>query len=311
MNKSGIKVFAPATVSNLAVGFDILGFAIDKPGDELIVREGKKRGLVIHSIKGYKESIPKDPQKNTAGVAALSLLKHLDLIEEPIEIDLIKNMRIGTGLGSSASSAVAAVFGINEFLGCPLTKKELMPFALEGEYISGGDYHADNIAPSLLGGMILIRDYSSDDYINIPVPKGLFCSIIHPHVEILTRESRSILPKEVSLQMHVKQSSHLGSFISSMFLSDFELMSRSLQDFIVEPVRSKLIPFYDEMKEIAISEGAIGFNISGSGPSVFALCQNSLVAENIIEKIQKLLFNKGVECDHYLSGINMKGAFKY
>jgi homoserine kinase len=310
MKYSTVKVFAPASVSNLAVGFDSLGFAIDSLGDEVILRPGKSKGLKLTKITGNK-SIPRHIEKNTASYGALLLLQELGLEELPIEMELFKHMAIGTGLGSSAASAVAGVFAMNEYLGKPKNKKELLKYAIQAESLASGSMHADNIAPSLLGGLVLVRDVDPVEVIQLPVPPGLFCCIIHPEIEILTSEARKILSPQVSLKNHIKQSAHFASFICSLYTTDFKLMSRSMKDFIIEPQRKPLIPFFDEMKAIAEKESCLGFSISGAGPSVFALCNNSLVAEKIGELISLFLKEKRINSNKIISKINQAGAFKY
>ena len=241
MSKNGLKVFAPASVANVAVGYDILGFAVNDIGDEVIVREGNTPGLKISSIHNYPD-LTKDINKNTAGYAALKLLESLGLENEAIEIELIKNMGIGTGLGSSAASAVAGVFGVNEFLGRPYEKQELLRFATLGEQIADGSFHADNVAPSLLGGIVLVRDNQSLDVVKLPAPLGLKCVLIYPLVKILTEEARAILSDSIRLDQHIQQSGNLAAFIAALYKSDFDLLSRALNDCIIEPQRSQLIP---------------------------------------------------------------------
>ena len=189
--KSGLKVFAPASVANVAVGYDIMGFPINGIGDEVIIKEGKTNGLVIKAIYGNK-SLSKEINKNTAGYAAHKLLEHLDMLDLPIEMELHKKMAIGTGMGSSAASAVAGVFAVNEYLNRPLEKKELLRFATLGEQIADGSFHADNVAPSLLGSIILIRDNQTLDFVKLPSPEGLKCVLVHPHVQVLTKDSRNM-----------------------------------------------------------------------------------------------------------------------
>lgn len=309
-NKSGLKVFAPASVANVAVGYDILGFAINDVGDEVIVRPGSKPGLHIRSIYN-NPNIPKDTMKNTASYAAFKLMESIGAENEPIEMDLIKNMGIGTGLGSSAASAVAGVFAVNEYLGNPCSRNELLKFATLGEEIADGAYHADNVAPSLLGGIVLIRDNESLDVVKLPCPQGLKCVLVYPHVEILTEEARRILSPELSLKKHIRQSGNLAAFIASLYKSDFDLMKRSLSDCIIEPQRSHLIPFFDQVKDFALQENALGFSISGAGPSMFALCNNSIIAENIADGIRGFYSDKNIDCNYYISEINLEGAKKY
>lgn len=310
MTKS-IKVFAPASVANVAVGFDILGFALELPGDDIIIREGKEKGLRITMIQGAKGKLPMDVMKNTAGYSAHRLLQHLDSLDVPLEMEIYKKMPFGSGLGSSAASAVGGVFAVSEFLKTGLSKRDLLPFAVEGEQIADGAYHADNVAPSLLGGMVLIRDNESLDVKKIHVPNGLYVAIIYPHIEVLTRDSRNILKAEVPFKDVIHQTGNLASFISAMYTSDFELLRRSLQDAIVEPQRAHLIPGFYDIKAMATECNALGFSISGAGPSMFALCDNSSTAELICEKAQALYRKNKLEVTTYLSGINQEGAVRY
>lgn len=311
MAKPGIKIFAPASVANVAVGFDILGFALEKPGDEIIVREGNKPGLVITDIQGAGGKLPYDVMKNTAGFAAYRLLEHLGETDRPIEMEIHKKMPFGSGLGSSAASAAGGVFAVSEFLHTGLSKYELLRFAVEGEQIADGAFHADNVGPSLLGGMVLIRDNETLDIKKLHIPHGLYAAVIYPHVEVLTRESRGILTPEVNFKDVIRQQGNLGAFVAGMYTSDYGLISRSLQDLLVEPQRAHLIPHFYEMKEAALAAGALGFSISGAGPSMFALCDNSIKAESVIEAANKLYQSKKVSINTYLSKINHEGAIRF
>ena len=311
MAKPGIKIFAPASVANVAVGFDILGFALDRPGDEIIVREGTQPGLVITEIQGAQGRLPYEIKKNTAGYAAFRLLEFIGEDDRPIEMEIHKKMPFGSGLGSSAASAAGGVFAVNEFLKTGLSKMEILRFAVEGEQIADGAFHADNVAPSLLGGMIMIRDNESLDLKKLPVPAGLFVTVIYPHTEVLTKDSRSILKKEVNFQDVIRQQGNLGAFIAGMYTSDLGLIGRSLQDILVEHQRAHLKPQFYEMKTAALDAGALGFSISGAGPSMFALCDNSLIAEKIADKARQLYGSVKLDIDIFLSGINHEGAVRY
>jgi homoserine kinase len=305
-NKTGIKVFAPASVANVACGFDVLGFALERPGDEIIVRFSENKGLKITKITGGK--LPYEVEKNTAGYAALKLLEHLGESERGIEMEIHKKMPFGSGLGSSAASAAGAVVAINELLRRPLEKRDLLKFAVLGESIASGAIHADNIAPSLLGGFTLVRDSETLDIHRIHTPRGMFASVVYPKVEVLTKEARAILKTEVPLKDMVKQSANLGAFLLGMFNSDFGLIKRSLQDLIIEPQRAQLIPYFYEVKEAAYTEGVLGCSISGSGPSVFALSENSLTAEMAGLAMQKVYEKNKIPCELYISPINMEGT---
>jgi len=307
----GVKVFAPASVANIAVGYDILGLALDQPGDDVIINEGNTPGIKITEIRGAKGKLPYEIEKNTAGYSAMRLLQHLGKTDLPIHMEIHKKMKLGTGMGSSAASAVAGVYGINEYLGCPLSKAELLRFAVEGEQIADGAFHADNVAPSLLGGLVLIRDNDSLDFKKIHVPQGLCVTMIYPHIKILTRDSRAVLKETVPLSTVIKQTGNLASFIAGMFTSDFDLIRKSLQDLMIEPQRAHLIPYFYEIKNNALNHGALGFSISGAGPSMFALCQNTIDAENILNSSLALLKDRNVKCDCFISNINLEGAYKY
>lgn len=311
MSKPGIKVFAPASVANVAVGFDVLGFALEAPGDEIIVREGKQPGLMISEIQGAGGKLPYDIMKNTAGYAAHRLLQFVGETDRPLEMEIHKKMPFGSGLGSSAASAAAGVFAVNEFLKTGLTKYEILRFAVEGEQIADGAFHADNVAPALLGGMIMIRDNETLDIKKLHIPSGLFVSVIYPHIEILTKESRGILKQEVSFKDVIRQQGNLGAFVAAMYTSDFGMIGRSLQDLLVEPQRAHLIPHFYAMKEQAMNAGALGFSISGAGPSMFALSDNSGIAEKINDQANLLYQKNKVPVTTYLSKINHEGAIRF
>ena len=305
-NKTGIKVFAPASVANVACGFDVLGFALERPGDEIIARFSDSKGLKITKITGGK--LPYEVEKNTAGYAALTLLEHLGESGRGIEMEIHKKMPFGSGLGSSAASAAGAVVAINELLRRPLEKRDLLKFAVLGESIASGAIHADNVAPSLLGGFTLVRDSETLDVHRIHTPRGLYAAVVYPKVEVLTKEARAMLKTEVPMNLMVKQSANLGAFILGMFNSDFELIKRSLHDLIIEPQRAQLIPHFYEVKEAAYTEGVLGCSISGSGPSVFALAENSLTAERAGLAMQKIYEKNKIPCELYISPINMEGT---
>ncbi|MEI7812524.1 MAG: homoserine kinase [Ignavibacteria bacterium] len=301
-----IRVFAPASVSNIACGFDIMGFAINEPGDEVVLRIKSTPGVVITLITGDGGKLPLDAEKNTAGAPVIAMLNHLET-DCGIEIEIHKKMPLGSGLGSSAASAVAAAFAMNELLDAGLSKNELLYFALEGEKIASGAIHADNVAPCLWGGFVLIRGYNPIDVIEIETPKDLYCTVIHPHIEINTKESRMLLPKEVPLKSAITQWGNTAGLIAGLMKSDYALISRSLEDVIIEPVRAVTIPHYYELKQAALSAGALGCNISGSGPSVFALSGSIDNAEKAGRDMQAILDSSGLHSEIYVSEINQQG----
>ena len=308
---SAVRVFAPATVANVAVGYDILGFAIEQPGDEIIARQGSEPGLRITKLGGSgKGKVPREVEKNTAGMAALKLLQHLNLTEEPIELEIFKNMPFASGIGGSAASAAAGVMAVNELLGKPLTREELTPFAMQGEAVASGSLHGDNVIPSLLGGIVLIRDNKTPSYIKLPSPLGLYVFVIKPDIEIKTKDARNLLSAEVSLENHIKQSGNLGTFVASLYLSNFDLMRECLEDLIIEPQRAKLIPHFYEMQKAALANGAINYTISGAGPAMFGFADSIGKAEEAASAVIEVLTNNSIESQQFISTINTKGTYK-
>ena len=306
MSSNSIKVFAPASVSNVGPGFDILGFALNEPGDEIILSKSNNDRLEITNITGDDGKLPYEVEKNTATVAIKSLLDRYE-IKEGISVEINKKMGLGSGLGSSAASAVAGVVAANELLGLKLNKNQLLDHALAGEFVASKAIHADNVAPSLFGGIILIRGYDPIDVIKIKSPKDLYCSIIYPNIEIKTSEARAILPSSVPLKDMISQTGNIASLIYGLSTSDYALISRSLNDAIIEPVRSKLITGYEEIKKAAIDAGALGSSISGSGPSLFALSNSEEIANRIAIDTKAVVDSIGIGSVTYVSKINEVG----
>lgn len=302
-----IKVFAPASVTNVSCGFDIMGFALDWPGDELVLKVKKRPGVTISKITNDEGKLPLDPYQNTAGFSLISMMNELEL-DHGIELEIYKKMPLGSGLGSSAASAVASVFALNEILGRPLSKEGLLPFALEGEKItSGGKVHADNVAACLYGGFIIVRSLNPLEIFNIDYPQNLHCTIIHPHIELRTAEMRRIIRDNVSLSDAVQQWGNIACLVAGLIKSDFSLIERSLQDVIIEPIRSKVIPGFEEVKRAAISAGALGSSISGSGPSIFALSTAQGIAQTTADAMSQIFNEMEVKHDIYISKINRNG----
>lgn len=311
MMEKEVRVFAPASVANVAVGFDILGFAIHGPGDEIVARFADQQGLSIKCITGTGErQLPLEVEKNTAGFSALSFLKSIGKPDVGIELEIHKKMPFGSGLGSSAASAVGGVMAVNELLGCPADKQFLLHHAVLGEQVADGAYHADNVAPSLLGGLILIRNNEALDVHSIAVPEDVYASVVYPYVEILTKDARSVLGDEVSLKYMIQQCGNLAGLIVGLQQHNYELISRSLQDVVIEPQRAKLIPGFTKVKQASIDSGALGCSISGAGPSVFALSRGREVAEKVGANMQKVFADEGVLSDVFVSAINNEGAIK-
>jgi len=303
-----VRVFAPATVANVACGYDVLGFAIDAPGDEVVARHSTKPGLRIVEITGDDGKLPKEVSKNTAGVAAQDLLRHLGMLDRGVELEIHKQMPSGSGLGSSAASAVAGAYAVNKLIGEPLTKKQLLPFAMMGESSADGAWHADNVGPCLLGGIVFIRSNQELDIAQLPAPKRLWVAVVHPELEILTKVAREILPKEVPLENVTQQVGNLGGLLCGLIQEDYELISRSIHDVIAEPRRQKLIPDFYRAKRDAMTSGALGFSISGAGPSVFALCEGEETARRVGAEISRVFSEVPIENQVYVSKINPNGV---
>ncbi len=303
-----MKVFAPASVANVACGYDILGFALNKPGDEIVGRIVDKPGLRIVKITGDKGKLPYEVEKNTASFAAQRLLEHLGENKIGIELEIRKKMPFGSGLGSSAASSAAGVMIVNELLQRPLTKRELLPFAVAGEELADGAYHADNVGPSLMGGMLLIRDNATLDVHKIATPEGLYATVVYPHVKILTRDARAVLSDTTSLKKTITQTGNLGALIVGMYNADLDLIGRALNDVIIEPQRAQLIPHFYKVKEAALDAGVLGCSISGAGPSIFALSANKEIAERAGEAMQKVFNDNKIENQLFISTINNEGA---
>ncbi len=304
--RESIKVFAPATVANVTCGFDILGFAVDQPGDEIMLRKSNSGSVNIIQITGDEGALPLDPDKNTCSVVIKKFLSDLGL-EQGIDIFLDKKMPLGSGLGSSAASSVAAIFAINELMGSPLRLDELLPYAMEGERVACGAAHADNVAPGLYGGFVLIRSYDPLDVIKLKTPEHLFATLVHPHIEVKTKDAREILRKQIYFKESVKQSGNVAGLIAGLLTSDFGLISRSMHDYIVEPIRSILIPGYNEIKEAAMEMGALGAGISGSGPSIFALSNDKDISKKIAVEMRRIYTNFNIESETYVSRISQNG----
>lgn len=302
-----IRVFAPATVANVACGFDIFGFAVDQPGDEVVLTLRNEPGVIITDIIGDDGRLPREAGRNTAGIAIQSYLNHIGRHDVGVDIVLHKQMPLGSGLGSSAASAVAGVFAINELLGRPLTTMELLPFAMEGERIACGSAHADNVGPSLLGGFVVVRSYNPLDVIKIDTPAGMHATLVHPDIEVNTKDARFILRNEVSLKNTIIQMGNVAGLIAGLMKPDYALISRSLVDVIIEPVRSILIPQFDEVKQAALENGALGCSISGSGPSMFALSASADIAQQVGVAMQEAFLSVGIGSEVYVSEINGQG----
>lgn len=302
--KKSIKVFAPATVANVVCGFDVLGFAVDKPGDEVVMHLANKPGITISKITGDNGRLPLDPLKNTVSVSVQHYLQSIGRADIGLDIELNKKMPIGSGLGSSSASTVAGLFAVKTLLGDNTDTVKLLPFAMKGEEMACGHGHADNVAPALLGGFVLIRSYEPLDVLKLPHPKGLYCAIVFPDVDVPTREARQIIRNKIYMKDAVTQWGNIAGLVSGLFMNDIDLIGRSMKDILVEPVRSMLIPDFYKMRDMAMNMGAVSFGISGSGPSVFAFTRDEETAAQITQKLQQHLTNIHIGSNIYVSDIN-------
>ncbi len=302
-----IRAFAPATCANVACGFDILGFAVENPGDEVKVTLVDRPGVVIKSIKGDEGKLSYESDKNTVSLVIQQYLSAINRHDVGVEIELTKHMPLKSGLGSSAASSVVGVYALNKLLGEPLTDKDLLPFAMEGEFLACGSAHADNVAPALLGGFVLVRSYDPLDVIQLPTPKKLWATIVHPHIEVKTKDARSILRKDIKLKDAVVQWGNVAGLVTGLLKEDYDLIGRSLQDVIVEPIRSLLIPGFETAKAKAMRAGALGCSISGSGPSIFALSLDKEAAQKIGKEMTAVFDDLNVESEVYISKVSEQG----
>ena len=304
-----VTAFAPATVANVSCGFDIMGFALKEIGDKVTIILRKDRDDQIIKMSGcYADLIPPERHMNTAGVAVNAYLEATGKTSAMLGISLEKNLPLGSGMGSSASSAAAAVFALNELFGNPLTTTELIPFAMEGERLACGSAHADNVAPSLLGGFVLIRSYKPLDIVCVKCPDELYCSIIHPHIQLNTSDARRILKRDIPLDDAIRQAANAAAFMTALIKEDFDLMGRSICDLLAEPKRNQLIPGFEKTKQAALDAGAIGCGISGSGPSVFALCKGESISRQVAGVMKKSFYEAGLASDTFVSQLNAPGA---
>jgi len=304
---TSVTAFAPATVSNVACGFDVLGFALDEPGDE-VTAAFAPAGVSIAAIEGDGGRLPREAARNTAGVAALALLTKVG-DRRGVALTIRKGLPLSSGLGGSAASAAAAVVAVNTLIGANASQETLVQCALEGERLGAGSAHADNIAPSICGGFVLVRRTSPCDIVMLPVPAGLTAVVVHPDLEIETARARAMLGDTVPLQDAVKQWANLGAFVHALHTGDFALLSRSLEDTIAEPRRAPLVPGLALIKRAAAEAGALGSSLSGSGPSLFALCLGDEAAARVAEAMTAAVRTHiGGEPQTYISRISGQGA---
>ena len=299
-----VKVKAPATIANLVCGFDVLGMCIEAPYDEMELTLLDEKKVVIRSSNGY--DLPADPAQNTAGAPLLEMLKE---VSENVGFEVVihKQIKPGSGVGSSAASAAGAVVGANYLLGNPFSKADLVRFALFGEKVASGVKHADNIAPCIYGGITLIRAIFPLDIVPITAPT-LHIALVHPQIEIKTADARQILRKDVLLKDAIRQWGNIAGLVTGFLQEDYSLISRSLEDVIIEPHSSILIPGFEEIKKVSKEAGALGGGISGSGPSLFMLTKDAQTAKAIAAQMQSVYQQLGIPHHTYVTEINNAGV---
>lgn len=299
-----LKIFAPATVANVSCGFDSLGFAVDAVGDEITFTKTAEKGVKITTITGA--DLTYDIDKNAASAVVKKILNAANA-DFGIALTLHKGFSPGSGLGSSAASAAGAAFGTNKLLGNRYSELELTKFAMFGEEVACGSQIADNVAAAIYGGFILVRSYNPLDIVKLPVPSELRVVAIHPQITIKTKDARAVLPKKIALKDAVTQWANVAGLISGLYTDNYNLISNSLVDIIVEPARKPLIPFFDEVKNSALKAGALGAGISGSGPTIFALCKGDKVAKKVFNSIEESYKNTGIDFELFISKVNQEG----
>lgn len=299
-----VRVLSPATVANVVCGYDCLGFALAEPFDEMTVRKTSEKGVRIINRDDF--NLPTEPEKNVAGAALLSMLVKINA-DFGFEVEITKHIKPGSGIGSSAASAGGAVVAANRLLDDRFSVTELIDFALDGEKVSSGERHADNVAPCIYGGFTLVRSLAPIDIVALRFPP-MFVTVIHPQIEIKTSEARKMLPREVPLKDAIRQWSNVGALVAALSKGDYALLSRSLEDFLVEPVRKVLIPKFDDVKEQSKLAGALGGGISGSGPSIFMLSETEAAARKVENAMREIYGQTQIDFNIYVSKINAEGV---
>ena len=308
MSSRRLRVFAPATIANIGPGFDVLGLALSRPGDVLELELSKAPGVEIVEITGDGGRLTRDPMKNVAGRAALDLLRRAGS-SDGLRLWLHKQMPLASGLGSSGASSAAGAFAANEILGRPFAIGDVVLSAIEGECAASGTPHADNVAPSVMGGFVLVRSCDPFDIVRLPVPDGLRVAVVHPHCQVPTAEARRLVKERTyGLDVIVPNIGSVAALVAALYLGDLRLLGRSIDDRIIEPLRATLIPGFDEVKTAALAAGALGCSIAGSGPSVFAFADDDASAQRIGEAMQTAFKSARLESDLFWGKVSTEGA---
>ena len=300
-----VRVFAPASIANMGCGFDVIGLALDEVGDILEITQSEGDGLSITNKSGVP--LPENIEENVITPVVRSFLKKIGQ-KAQIDVTICEKIYPGSGIGSSAASSAAAAYGMNELFGCPLSEEEVVICAMEGENLASGGYHADNAAPAVMGGIVLIRGYEPLDLVQLPIPGNFYCAVVHPHLSVSTKEAREILPKEVPMHNAVSQWGNVGGLVAGLYSGNIPLVGRAMQDLVAEPYRKQFIPDFDLLREAVLSCGALAFNISGSGPSVFALCDHKGGAQAASKVMREHFSKNNIGCEVYVVKVSNKGA---
>ena len=300
-----VRVFAPASIANMGCGFDVIGLALDEVGDILEITQSEGDGLSITNKSGVP--LPENIEENVITPVVRSFLKKIGQ-KAQIDVTICEKIYPGSGIGSSAASSAAAAYGMNELFGCPLSEEEVVICAMEGENLASGGYHADNAAPAVMGGIVLIRGYEPLDLVQLPIPGNFYCAVVHPHLSVSTKEAREILPKEVPMHNAVSQWGNVGGLVAGLYSGNIPLVGRAMQDLVAEPYRKQFIPDFDLLREAVLSCGALAFNISGSGPSVFALCDHKGGAQAAGKVMREHFSKNNIGCEVYVVKVSNKGA---
>lgn len=300
-----VRVFAPASIANMGCGFDIIGMALDEVGDILEISASEGEGISITNNSGVP--LPEDVEKN---VVTPVIRKFFEMTgtSARIDINICQKIYPGSGIGSSSASSAAAALGMNELFGCPLSEEDLVICAMEGENLASGGYHADNAAPALMGGIVLIRGYEPLDLIKLPVPGNFYCAVAHPDIVVSTKEARSILPTKIPLHDAVRQWGNVGGLVAGLYSGNIDLIGRAMKDVVAEPHRKQFIPGFDELRNELIGAGALAMNIAGSGPSVFALANKAEIAHRSGEILKSHFAARGIGAEVYVVKVSNKGA---
>jgi homoserine kinase len=309
VDKKKIKVLSPATIANLGCGFDVLGLCLNEPSENYELELIENNEHLIEEKSNF--NLPLQINKNVSGVALSAFLKEKNISPFSYKLQIEKTIKPGSGLGSSSASAAASVVAMNILLNYPFEKKKLVEFAMQGEALASGVPHADNVAPCIFGGITLVRKIAPLEIIQLYVPKNLFVCVIHPQIELKTIHARAVLKTKIPIHQAIQQWANVGSLVAALYKEDYALIGQSLEDIIVEPQRKKLIPLYDVIKQNAIKNGALGGSISGSGPSIFFLCEGIDNANSVNNAIKNIYKENRIISNTYISAINLKGCTEF